>query len=216
MPIRAKRPLRLPRRALETPADHQPHREDVRDHSPASPTGSILWNRGPWNHAGQPGHDVQAGPLGGQALVQTQITRAHPLPRRGKGLHGRSPSAHSHRLIHLAQNILLDNNSEFKLVRQSILQSALSDECRAHELSFAASLQMLMNTWVLTAIPPTETGGGRESLVALRVLNGHADRVASRPDRVEPRAVKRRPAPIALLADLRDTARAKLIAGKGM
>jgi hypothetical protein len=60
--------------------------------------------------------------------------------------------------------------------------------------------------------PPTETGGGRESLVALRVLNGHAHRVANRPDRVEPRAVKRRPAPIALLTELRDAARARLIA----
>ncbi|MFN7803180.1 MAG: IS4 family transposase [Planctomycetaceae bacterium] len=104
----------------------------------------------------------------------------------------------------------------YNLVRQSMLQSALSGECSAHELSFAASLQMLANTWVLAAIPPTQTGVGRESLVALRVQNGHAQRVANRPDRVEPRAVKRRPAPLALLTELRDTARAKLIAGTGM
>jgi len=103
----------------------------------------------------------------------------------------------------------------YNLVRQSMLQSALSGECSAHELSFAASLQMLANTWVLAAIPPTQTGVGRESLVALRVQNGHAQRVANRPDRVEPRAVKRRPAPIALLTELRETARAKLIAGTG-
>ena len=103
----------------------------------------------------------------------------------------------------------------YNLVRQSMLQSALSGECSAHELSFAASLQMLANTWVLAAIPPTQTGGGRASLVALRVQNGHAQRVANRPGRVEPRAVKRRPAPIALLTELRDTARAKLIAGTG-
>jgi hypothetical protein len=74
---------------------------------------------------------------------------------------------------------------------------------------------MLANTWVLAAIPSTETGGGRESLVALRVLNGHAHRVANRPDRVEPRAVKRRPAPIALLTEHRDAARARLIADTG-
>jgi hypothetical protein len=101
----------------------------------------------------------------------------------------------------------------YNLIRQSILQSALAGECRPHQLSFAASLQMLANTWVLAAVPPTVTISARERLVVLRILNGHAHRVANRPNRVEPRAVKRRPAPIALLTELRETARAKLIAG---
>lgn len=101
----------------------------------------------------------------------------------------------------------------YNLVRQSMLQSALAGECRPHQLSFAASLQMLANTWVLAAVPPTVTISARERLVVLRILNGHAHRVANRPNRVEPRAVKRRPAPIALLTELRETARAKLITG---
>ena len=73
---------------------------------------------------------------------------------------------------------------------------------------------MLANTWVLAAVPPLVTVSARERLVALRILNGHSHRVAHRPNRVEPRAVKRRPAPLALLTELRDTAKARLMAGQ--
>jgi hypothetical protein len=104
----------------------------------------------------------------------------------------------------------------YNLIRQSMLQSALAGECKPHQLSFAATLQMLTNTWVLGAVLPMVTISARERLVVLRILNGQSHRVANRPNRVEPRAVKRRPAPIALLAELRETARAKLIAGSKM
>jgi hypothetical protein len=99
----------------------------------------------------------------------------------------------------------------YNLIRQSMLQSALAGECRPHQLSFAASLQMLANTWVLATVPPTVPISSRERLIVLRILNGHAHRVANRPNRIEPRAVKRRPAPLALLTELRETARAKLM-----
>ena len=101
----------------------------------------------------------------------------------------------------------------YNLVRQSILQSALAGECRPQQLSFAATLQILGNTWVLAAVPPTVTISARERLIVLRIVNGHSHRVGNRPNRIEPRAVKRRPAPVALLTELRETARAKLIAG---
>ena len=101
----------------------------------------------------------------------------------------------------------------YNLIRQSMLQSALAGKCQPHQLSFAASLQMLTNTWVLAAAPALITVSAREHLIELRILNGQSHRVANRPNRVEPRAVKRRPAPIALLKELRETARAKLIAG---
>jgi hypothetical protein len=96
----------------------------------------------------------------------------------------------------------------YNLVRQSILQSALESERHPHELSFAASLQMLTNTWVLAGVPPLVSISARERLMALRILNGHSHRVGNRPNRVEPRAVKRRPDPIALLAEHRHAARA--------
>jgi hypothetical protein len=101
----------------------------------------------------------------------------------------------------------------YNLIRQSMLQSALESDYQPHQLSFAASLQMLTNTWVLAAVPPLVTISARERLIALRILNGYSHRVANRPNRVEPRAVKRRPDPIALLTELRETVRAKLIAG---
>jgi len=101
----------------------------------------------------------------------------------------------------------------YNLIRQSILQSALQGNCQPQQLSFAATLQMLANSWVVAALPPRVSPDARELLIALRILNGQLHRVANRPNRVEPRAVKRRPNPIALLTELRKTARARLIAG---
>ena len=102
----------------------------------------------------------------------------------------------------------------YNLVRQSILQSAHASGRAPHELSFAASLQMLANTWVLAAVGPLITINFHERLIALRILNGYSHRVANRPNRVEPRAVKRRPSPLALLTELRATARARLLASQ--
>jgi hypothetical protein len=99
----------------------------------------------------------------------------------------------------------------YNLVRQSMLQSAVAGECLPHQLSFAATYQMLANTWVLAAVPPMVTISARERLSALRILNGYSHRVANRPDRIEPRAVKRRRDPIALLKELRETARSRMI-----
>jgi hypothetical protein len=48
--------------------------------------------------------------------------------------------------------------------------------------------------------------------IELTHLAGHE--VGNRPDRVEPRAIKRRPKPHALLTKPRDEARADLLAGK--
>ena len=102
----------------------------------------------------------------------------------------------------------------YNLIRQSMLQSANARECRPDQLSFAAAMQMMANTWVLAAVPPMVTVSARERVIALRILNGHCHRVGNRPNRVEPRAVKRRAKPIAWLKELREIARAKLIAGQ--
>jgi hypothetical protein len=102
----------------------------------------------------------------------------------------------------------------YNLIRQSMLQSAMAAQCRPDQLSFAASLQMMANTWVLAAVPPLVTISDRQRLIALRILNGNCHRVGNRPNRVEPRAVKRRPNPVALLTKLREVARAKLAASQ--
>lgn len=102
----------------------------------------------------------------------------------------------------------------YNLIRQSMLQSALAADRRPHRLSFAGTLQMLTNTWLLAAVPPLETIDQRARLAALRILNGHSHGVGDRPDRVEPRAVKRRSKPLALLTEPRAEVREKLLAGR--
>ena len=102
----------------------------------------------------------------------------------------------------------------YNLIRQSMLQSALATDCRPQQLSFAASMQMLANTWLLAAAPLQDSVIALERLAALRILNGHSHRVGNRPNRVEPRAVKRRPNPLALLTEPRATAKARLLASQ--
>ena len=60
-------------------------------------------------------------------------------------------------------------------------------------------MQFLANTWLaamVTPPPPTDTP---DPLILLRLTQGHAHRVGNRPNRVEPRAIKRRPKPYPLL-----------------
>ena len=113
----------------------------------------------------------------------------------------------------------------YNLVRQSLLQSAIASGRRPHQLSFASALQMLANTWVLAAFlndapvpphttPPHTVISAHERLTALRILNGHTHLVGDRPNRVEPRAAKRRPSVLALLTELRTAARDRLKAGR--
>jgi putative transposase len=101
----------------------------------------------------------------------------------------------------------------YNLIRQSLLQSAHESERLPDELSFTATMQMLANSWLLAAVLDG-TCDAAESLVTLRVIHGGSHRVGNRPDRVEPRAVKRRPKPHALLTMPRAQARAELVAGR--
>lgn len=120
----------------------------------------------------------------------------------------------------------------YNLIRQSLLQSAQAAGRKPDQLSFAAALQLLANTWVLAAPPlpevssvlytgneqhrriphgSTDNPPPRDRLITLRILNGHSHRVGHRPNRVEPRAVKRRPTPLALLTEPRTAAQTRLL-----
>ena len=101
----------------------------------------------------------------------------------------------------------------YNLIRQSILQSAHEAERQPDELSFTATMQMLANSWLLAAVVADRTGDVAEPLVTLRVLHGGSHRVGNRPDRVEPRAVKRRPKSHPLLTAPRGQAHAALVTG---
>ena len=97
----------------------------------------------------------------------------------------------------------------YNLIRQSTLQSAQTQGVRPDQLSFTATLQMLANTWLSAAVIFTATSVA--PLIALRLVHGSSHRVGNRPNRVEPRAIKRRPKPHALLTTPRAQARANLL-----
>ena len=97
----------------------------------------------------------------------------------------------------------------YNLVRHSLLQAASTAECSPRRLSFCAAQQFLANTWRLAVVSPHDL----RPLIKLRLNDLASHRVGNRPDRIEPRAIKRRPTPHDWLTKPRATARAELLAG---
>lgn len=102
----------------------------------------------------------------------------------------------------------------YNLIRQSMLQSARIEKRQPDQLSFTATMQMLANTWLTAAVVVGPNSDAPQPLIGLRLKHGSSHPVGNRPDRVEPRAVKRRPKPHGLLTTPRAQARADLIAGR--
>jgi putative transposase len=101
----------------------------------------------------------------------------------------------------------------YNLLRKMNAQSALLSEVRLpREIGLTAAMQKAAASWVVLATASAKTARLLAEL-HLKHLAGH--RVGNRPNRVEPRAVKRRRDPIALLTEPRAEARAKLINQKG-
>jgi hypothetical protein len=100
----------------------------------------------------------------------------------------------------------------YNLIRKVMSQAALSQERLPRELSFAAGLAAVAEAWNQATVASPET---------LRVLVKTLWRmiawyeVGHRPDRVEPRAIKRRPKPHKLLTKPRQEARAELLRSRG-
>lgn len=100
----------------------------------------------------------------------------------------------------------------YNLIRQALLHAALVADCSPRQLSFTSALQKIGASWGAVA-------GCAEACVRV-LIEAHVralgkDRVGDRPDRVEPRAVKRRPKPHKLLNRPRSEARAALGCGAG-
>lgn len=94
----------------------------------------------------------------------------------------------------------------YNLLRMKMLQSCAANGRLPRTLSFTASMQMIASSWLLCAV----TGVSSE----LAELGQHAassKQVGHRPDRIEPRANKRRPKLLALLTKPRHEARQALI-----
>ena len=97
----------------------------------------------------------------------------------------------------------------YNLIRQTMLQAAIAADRSPRELSFTVALQTIAAAWMVAVV----TEEHQELLVQLRLEHMAAHRIGHRPNRIEPRAIKRRPKPHDLLTEPRDQARAKLLAG---
>jgi hypothetical protein len=96
----------------------------------------------------------------------------------------------------------------YNLVRDLMAQAAQRVGRQPHEVSFKGALQTLNRFQELLAVIPKDRWPTLFDEL-LRAVGTH--RVGHRPDRYEPRAVKRRPQPIALLTVPRDVARKRLL-----
>jgi putative transposase len=98
----------------------------------------------------------------------------------------------------------------YNLIRQTMLQAALLAERSPRQMSFAAALQKIAASYGTIVVI--------EEAKALVLIQVHLrdlgkDLVGNRPNRVEPRKIKRRPKPQPLLMEPRVAARAGLMAG---
>jgi putative transposase len=98
----------------------------------------------------------------------------------------------------------------YNLMRQTMLTAAQQAGVLPREMSFAAALQKIAAGWLVVLLV--------DEAAAQRVIEAHRNaladhRVGDRPDRVEPRAIKRRPKPHKLLTQPRAEARAALLSG---
>lgn len=99
----------------------------------------------------------------------------------------------------------------YNLIRRTIAQAAQASGKLPRQVSFTAALQRIAASWVSA---PLSSEQAMSALIEhlLKHLSKH--RVSNRPDRVEPRAVKRRPKVLALMTVPREQARAQLLVGK--
>jgi putative transposase len=98
----------------------------------------------------------------------------------------------------------------YNLIRKAMLQSAHETGLSPRKLSFTAAMDA-----VAASLPLLSWGTGELAarLIAAQLAGMAAHIVGDRPNRVEPRAVKRRPKPLALLTKPRNEARAELLRG---
>jgi Transposase DDE domain len=98
----------------------------------------------------------------------------------------------------------------YNLIRGILLEAALAADRAPHQLSFKGAVQSL-NAFLGIVI--ADSGNAQQHYAALLwMISTH--QVANRPDRIEPRLVKRRPKPHKLLQEPRAIARRRLLKGR--
>jgi len=98
----------------------------------------------------------------------------------------------------------------YNLIRKTMLQASLAARLSPRQLSFANAMQTMAASWVVI---PMLTHEQIASMIDIQIASLTSPMVGNRPNRIEPRAVKRRPKPIRLLNMTRDAAREKLLSG---
>jgi putative transposase len=98
----------------------------------------------------------------------------------------------------------------YNLIRQTVLQAARRGGRSPRQLSFSAAMEMIAASWMLVALMEESFTA---KLVDAHLANLAQHRIGDRPNRVEPRAIKRRPKEHRLLTKPRAQARAELLAG---
>jgi putative transposase len=99
----------------------------------------------------------------------------------------------------------------YNLIRKVAAQAAWERGVCPREISFAASQQVVVEAWSKL----TEATATERVTLAKRFLQALGkEKVGNRPDRVEPRAQKRRPKKVKLLTKPRAQARAELLSGR--
>ena len=96
----------------------------------------------------------------------------------------------------------------YNLIRRVMLQAASQSDLSPRQLSFTAAMQKIAACWM--TLPLLDES--KVMMIAIHLTGLLAHRVGDRPDRVEPRAVKRRPKPHKLLTKPRAQAQAELLA----
>jgi hypothetical protein len=98
----------------------------------------------------------------------------------------------------------------YNLLRKTMLQAAQRNQLSPRQLSFATAVQTVAASW-MTMLAASETS--YMALVVAQLDSLAQQQIGNRPNRVEPRAVKRRPKPHRLLTKPRKEAQAELLRG---
>ena len=98
----------------------------------------------------------------------------------------------------------------YNLIRRTMLQAAKAANLSPRQLSFANAMQTMAASW---GVLPTLDKSAIALMIAAQLASLTHPIVGQRPNRIEPRAVKRRPKPMRLLNMTRDAAREKLLSG---
>jgi len=99
----------------------------------------------------------------------------------------------------------------YNLIRQTILNSARQQGFSPRQISFTAAMQKVAAGWIAVLLIEDSA---LANVIAEHLRDLPMHKIGHRPNRVEPRAIKRRPKPHKLLTKPRDEARADLLAGK--